>query len=211
MQVVVRNVRITFPKLFSGQEEQFNNAGDPYWSASFLLDRDHPDLPALKAAIAEAAKEKWPQQADAMLKQFFAKDKLPVHDGDLKASKPYGAAYAGMLYISARNNAKSGEAPRVFAAELDPSTKERRKVTSANDAHAPYSGAFVDVKLNLFGYNQGGGQGVGASISGIAVRPGPDGKPFGERLSGGAPAAASDFEKIPELPASATKSAADLF
>lgn len=207
MEYIVRNARITFPKILPGQEEQFEGKGDPYWSARFIIARDHPDLPGLKAAITEVTKKKHPNNYADQLKAFAAKDKLPIHDGDLLASKPYGAPYAGNLYVSARNNAETDAAPTVFAAEIDPATGERRAVKSINDPYFPYSGAYVDVKLTLFCYNQGGGQGVGARISGIAFRE------HGERLAGGAVAAASDFEKIPETAATKPtgKGAADLF
>ena len=81
-QVKLNNVRLTFPKLMPGQEEQFSGKGDPYWSASFLLGKDHPDLPKLREAIKAAAMAKWPQKWESQLKAAQAKDKLPVHDGD---------------------------------------------------------------------------------------------------------------------------------
>ena len=187
-RVKLTNVRITFPKLFRGQEEAFEGKGDAYWSSSFLLPKNHPDLEKLKAAIKGAAEAKWGQKAGAMLKAAYAKDKLPLHDGDLKADKPYGAAYAGMLYVSARNNAKAGGPPSVFDNVADPETGVARIITSANDAHAPYSGSYVDVIVNVFGYDSGGGQGVGASILGVQF------KKDGDRLAGGGVAAAEDFE-----------------
>jgi hypothetical protein len=181
------NVRAVFPKYFRGQEEQFEGKGDAYWNGSWILPRDHPQLPALKAKIKEAIEAKWPGKAAEMMKLFLAKDKLCLHDGDLKASKPYGAAYKGMLFVSARNNAKNNPPPSVFDNVKDPETGQARLITSANDAHAPYSGCYVNVMLNIFGYDQGGGQGVGAQILGVQFRE------DGERLAGGGVAAADDF------------------
>jgi hypothetical protein len=123
-----------------------------------------------------------------MLKILAAKDKLCLHDGDLKADKPYGAAYKGMLYISARNNARTGPPPVVFDNVKDPNTGQARAITSANDEKAPYSGCYVNVILSLFGYQQGGGEGIGAQILGVQFTK------DGERLAGGGVAAADDFE-----------------
>lgn len=207
LRVKLDNVRITFPKLFAGQEEQFNNKGDPYFSASFLMPADHPDLPKLKAAILAAATAKWGAKAGDMLKEFQIKDKLPVHDGALKASKPYGEAYKGMLYVSARNNAAKNPPVPVFDAVIDPATNMARVIPSAADAKAPYSGSYVNAIINVFGYSRDGGQGVGASIVGVQFHK------DGERLSGGESASASDFEAIvPEKSEAAQKQgAASLF
>lgn len=207
-QVKLNKVRLTFPKLFPGQEETFGGKGDPYWSASFLLSRDHPDLPKLREAIKAAAMAKWPQKFESQLKAAQAKDKLPVHDGDLKADKPYGSAYAGQLYVSARNNAKTGPAPSVFDKVTDPATGMAREIKSQSDKRAPYSGCYVNVILNLFAY-QNEGEGVAASIMGVQFCE------DGERLAGGVQAQAKDFEAIPDQTAKAAaadgKGAASFF
>lgn len=185
------NVRAVFPKLFAGQEEQFQGTGDAYWNGSFLLPKDHPQLEALKQKIREAAEFKWPGKGDAMLRVFQAKDKICLHDGDMKADKPYGAAYKGMLYVSARNNAAKGPPPGVFDNVIDPTTKEARIIKSPNDSRAPYSGSYVNVILNIFGYSAGGGEGVGASIGGVQFNK------DGERLAGGGLSSAKDFVAAP--------------
>lgn len=181
--VRINNVRITFPKLFPGQEDSFGGKGDPYFSASFIMPKDHPDLDKLEAAITEAAKQKWPQKFASHLKAARAKDKLPLHDGDLKADKPYGAAYAGNFYISARNNAKTSPAPTVVNAAA-------KKLDSANDPQAPYSGCYVNVFLSIYAY-QNEGEGIGASIAGVQFAS------DGERLSGGAVVSPADFGALP--------------
>lgn len=196
--VKLNRVRLTFPKLFPGQEEVYKGKGDPYWGASFLLDADHPDLPKLREAIKAAAMLKWPQKFDAELKAAQAKDKLPVHDGDLKADKPYGASYKGKLYVSARNNAKLGPAPAVFDKVIDPATGMAREIKSQSDPRAPYSGCYVNVILNLFGY-QNEGSGVAASIMGVQF------EDDGERLAGGVQAKANDFAAVPDKAAEQAK------
>lgn len=185
---LLKNVRITFPKLAEGDAEAFDGKGDAYYSASFILGADHPQMGEVKERIKQAAAAKFGDKAEDLLKVFAKKDKLPVHDGDLKSSKPYGAAYKDKLYISARNNARTNPPIPVFDNVKDPATGAARVISSKADAHFPYSGAYVNVYLNFFGYEQGGGQGIGASIGGVQWHA------DGERLSGGVTASASQFE-----------------
>lgn len=207
-RVKLNNVRITFPELFEPKEYKPGDGKGFFYSASFILPRDHPGIPALRAAIQAAAVAKWQNKADEMLAVAKAKDKLPVHDGDLKANKPYGAAYKGMLYVSARNKVTPQNLPpRVFALEQDPATGLAREIKAIEGR--PHSGEYVNVILDIFGYVQGGGEGVGASIAGVQSLN------HGERLAGGATASADDFDAVPvqqqEAAASSGKGAAALF
>lgn len=201
-KITLLNVRAVFPKYFKGQEEAFEGKGDPYWSGSFLLPKNHPQVEELKTLIRAASEAKFPGKGEAMLKVFQAKDKICLHDGDLKADKPYGAAYAGMLYVSARNNATKGPPPGVFDNIIDPKTGFARVIESANDPKAPWSGCYVNAILSVFGYAAGGGEGIGAQILGVQFAK------DGDRLAGGGVSAASDFVAIPGTPAAIPGTAA---
>lgn len=206
---LLMNVRAVFPKYFKGQEEAFEGKGDPYYSGAFLISPTDPQVAKIKEEIVKAARVKLGEKAEAELKIYSAKDKLPIHSGDLKADKPYGAAYKGMLFVSGRNNAKTNPPIPVYDNEIDPTTKVARVIESAADPKAPYSGCYVNVYLNFFAYSQGGGQGIGCSIAGVQFHK------DGERLSGGVSARAGDFEAIPaatgETVAASGKGAAALF
>jgi hypothetical protein len=206
---LLKNVRIVFPKLLKGQEEAFEGKGDPYYSASFIVSPDDPQIAGLKTAIRDAAVAKHKEKADDVLKVYQMKDKLPIHDGALKSGKPYGEAYKGKLYVSARNNAKTNPPVAVFDNVQDAATGHARAITESTDARFPYSGSYVNVFLNFFAYSAGGGEGVGASIAGVQFHA------DGERLAGGVTAKASDFAAVPaekkEAAASTGKGAAALF
>jgi hypothetical protein len=194
--LLLSNVRIVFPKLLAGQEEVFKgtvgaaNPGadkDPYFSAAFIITPTDPQLLTIKAEIERVAKAKFPANWEEMVKIFQAKDKLPIHDGMLKANKPYGAAYKGNHYVSARNNAKHGPVP-VYDNVQDPKTGESRVITSITDPKFPYSGSFCNAYVTFFYYNQGGGEGIGAGICGVQFHA------DGERLAGGVTAKAGAFK-----------------
>lgn len=188
---LLTNVRAVFPKYFKGQEEAFDGKGDPYYSGSFLISPTDQQIAKVREEIVKAARRKLGEKAEEQLKVFSAKDKLPIHAGELKAGKPYGAAYKGLLYISGRNNARTNPPIPVYDSVTDPATGFARVIESAADPKAPYSGSYVNVFLNFFHYNAGGGEGIGCSIAGVQFHK------DGERLAGGVVAAADDFKALP--------------
>lgn len=197
---LLKNVRAVFPKYHEGEAEAFEGKGDPYYSGSFLLEPTDPQVEAFKEEIRRVAKAKHPQDWEERLKVYAMKDKLPLHDGAMKAGKAYGSAFKGKLYVSARNNAKTNPPIPVYDNVIDPKTNEARVIKSKADPRSPYSGSFVNVYLNVFAYNAGGGEGIGASIAGVQFHA------DGERLAGGVTAKASDFVAVP--PAATAKAAA---
>jgi ssDNA-binding protein len=207
--VMLNNVRSVFPKFFEGQAEAFEGKGDPYYSGSFLLELTDPQIELVKAEQRRVVQAKHPTDWEERLKVYAMKDKLALHDGAMKAGKSYGAAYKGKLYVSGRNNAKTNPPIPVYDSEIDPATNEARVIKSIADKRAPYSGCFVNVYLNFFAYNAGGGEGVGASIAGVQFHA------DGERLSGGIIAKASNFVAVPAaakaVVAATGKGAASLF
>ena len=186
-RVKMNNVRLVFPVLDSPEEYRPGDGKGAYYSLSALFPKDHPDLPALSAAVRAAAKAKWGEKAEAMLQVAKSKDKLPVHDGDMKASKSYGAEYAGKLYLSARN--KAPDKPKLFDIFIDPATGLAREVKEAGKF---YSGCRVNLILNVFGYSRDGGEGIGAGIAAVQFLR------DDVRLAGGATASADEFDAVPE-------------
>lgn len=187
--LMLNNVRITFPNLF---EPKAAEAGQkPKFSASFLFAKDHPAAAELKNAIVKAAKEKWNEKADAILKELFAGNKLCLHDGDAKASY---AGYAGNLFVNASNDAR----PLVIGADRAPLVAADGK---------PYSGSYVNAKVSIWAQDNKFGKRVNASLMGVQFAR------DGERLAGGAVAQADDFQAIaPEKAADvAAQGAAALF
>src|SRR3990167_3361045 len=180
MKVHLKEVRLTFPQLF--EAKQVNGQGEPKFSAAFLIPRNHPQLAQVSAAIQEAADGKWGAKAGDMLKQLKAADRLPVHDGDGKSDYE---GYAGNLFVNASNKIR----PLVIDGTRAPLTASDGK---------PYSGCYVNAIVEFWAQDNQFGKRVNASLLGVQfVRD-------GERLAGGAVAAADDFEAIPETAAAKT-------
>lgn len=195
------DVRLTFPNIF--EAKQVNGQGDPKFSAAFIIRKDHPQLPAIKQAIADAALAKWgdaPTDApgpldaagnpttiklpkyQAMLKSLAAADKLCLHDGDAKSEIP---GYAGNFFINASN-------------KLRPLVVDGQKQVLDAASGKPYSGCYVNARIQFWGQDNQFGKRVNASLMGIQFLR------DGERLSGGGVAAADDFEAVPGTAAAGT-------
>ena len=187
MRITLKEVVIAYAQgIFEARAPE--QGGDPKYGAAFLFPRDHSAVKQLTDAVVTVAKEKWGAKADENLKQLKAADRLPVHNGD---TKPNSAGYPGKLYVNAANKIR----PVVIDAN-------KGALTAADGR--PYSGAVVNVILDIWPQDNKFGKRINASLLGVQfVRD-------GEKLAGGSTATADDFEAIPGTEGeTAPQSAAD--
>ena len=173
-RLTIKDVRIAYAQgIFTAKAAK---PGDKErYGAAFIFSASHPAVKEIAAAVVRAAKARWGDKSDEMLKQLKAGDRLPVHNGDAKASS---AGYAGNLYLNAGNVIR----PLVLDANKSPLT--------AGDGR-PYSGCFVNLMVEVWAQDNQHGKRINASLLGVQfVRD-------GERLAGGSTATADDFEAIP--------------
>lgn len=195
-KVTLKDVRLTFPQLW---EAKAREAGKPAkFSASFVFGKDHPQKAELERVMVEVAKAKWGEAKYMdVLKALKATDKLAVHDGDAKNQYQ---GYAGNLYVNASNSVR----PLIIGGGPD-----GKAPLTANDGK-PYSGCYVNAIIEVWAQDHPQhGKRINASLMGVQFLR------DGERLSGGATAAADDFEAIPQEAATAAaasgQGAASLF
>ena len=174
MEQHVKNVRISFPKLFNAESFAGDPTSKPAYSASFLLPPNHPQLKALKAAIVAVAKEKWAEKAPAMLKAIESKDASCLHDGNNKADTD---GYAGNFYLSARSYTR----PLVIDRDKTPLTEADGVI---------YGGCFVNVLVDIYAQDSQFGKRINAVLKGVQFLR--DGDSFG----GGAPASPDAFDDL---------------
>jgi len=188
MKVTLKDVRLTFPRLFEPQV--VNGQGEPKYSASALFSKTHPCVAEITKAIQSVAAAKWGAKAADQLKQLKAADRLPVHDGDGKADYD---GYAGNLFMNCSNKVR----PLVIDGNKSP--------LQATDGK-PYSGCYANMIVEFWAQDNQFGKRVNASLLGVQFLR------DGERLAGGSVAAADDFEAIPETAvAESGNGAASLF
>ncbi|MCO6551524.1 MAG: DUF2815 family protein [Gilliamella sp.] len=172
MKVKLQNVRLAFPKLFKA--EQVNGEGDPQFSATFILPKNHPNVKDIENAILQVAKEKWADKADAILKKVKAELKTCLKDGDLKADLE---GFAGNYFLSASNKTR-------------PYVINRDKTQLNPDDGVMYAGCYVYAVIDIWAMDNKFGKRICASLSGVQFYK------DGDAFTGGGIASDDDFDDL---------------
>lgn len=172
-QIVLRNVRLSFPQLF--EPKAVGTDGKPRYGASFLISKkDKANLDLINKEIARLVKDKFKG------KPLPEKDQ-PLHDGD---TKDYDG-YEGHFYLSANRSEKQKQ-PTVVDSDKTPLTEKDNR---------PYAGCYVNAIVRFFsmggvGDKQGGyGKKICCSLE--TVQFAKDGDPFG--------AARASLDDLPDI------------
>ena len=172
--IQLTKVRIIYPNVF---EPRSVMDSEPKYSATFLFAPDHSAHAAVKAAIEQAAKEKWGEKAPAVLKACRASAKTCLRNGDDKAVD----GFEGHMYISSSNKKKSAVWDRDGVTPL------------VADDGKPYGGCYVNAFVDIYALDMPGvGKGVWASLGSVQFHS--DGEPMGG--GGGAGASSMKFESV---------------
>ena len=175
-KIVLTNVRLAFPDIW--EPKSFGDSGGkPSCGASLLIDpaANAAVLEAAKAAVHQAATEKWLTKASDILKSLAAKgDAICLRKGDTKSEY---AGFAGMYYISARNPAR-------------PVVVDRNKAPLTREDGRPYAGCYVDASIDIWAQDNNYGKRINAKL--LALRFVRDGEAFGS----GSVGSADDFETL---------------
>jgi hypothetical protein len=172
MKIAIKNARLAFPNLFKATT--VNGGGEPAFSAAFLIPPDHPAVKEINDAAEKLGREKWGAKWAAIKKEIAAKDKMPLHDGDNKASY---AGFEGMMYINARNKTR----PLVLDRDKTPLTEQDGR---------PYAGCYVVGSIELWTQDNSYGKRINASLRGVQFYR------DGEAFAGGGTASEDEFEDL---------------
>ena len=142
-------------------------------SMSMIFPKD-TDLKPMKAAALKAAKEKFGDKAETLVKG--SNFKWPFKDGN--ADKPGDAAYADSVFVSCKNQKRVGVVD-----------KFNTVITSEEEF---FSGCYAIAEVNFAAYDHAtGGKGVGVYLNAVQMRS------KGESLGGGMTDATKVFEAAP--------------
>lgn len=147
--IVLQNVRLSFPRLFS--PEAGPNGGEAKYSAQFLIRKsDTASIETLNKALEAVAREKWGDKAPTMLETLKRNNMVCMRDGDLKGT----AEHADHFYMNASNR----QAPAVVGRSLE-----------KLDETTPlmYGGCYVNAKLQIWAQSNAYGKRINASLLGV--------------------------------------------
>lgn len=177
MQIIIKNVRNSYPNLFNAKEFKAGD-GKPRWSCTFMIEKGSENDKAIRAAIEAEAKNVWGAKAPAMLKGMESQgNKFCYIDGDIKTNNP---EYEGLMILATHRSAKMAR----------PVIIDRNKALLTIEDGKPYAGCYVNAKVEIY-CQQGENAGVRASFA--VVQFAADGDAF----STGVPSA-DDFDDVSE-------------
>lgn len=166
-KIMLRNVRLSYEHIFTPNALDDNQ--DPKYNATFIIPKDHADLPALRKALYEAGAEKypgafngtaWPTGYTCALKDG---DKDPFDDGTLLSEK--NPEYAGCYVLKAASTRR-------------PVVVDRKKTAVTEADGIIYSGCYVNASLAAGAYEYKKiKKGVTCYLNGVQFVA--DGEPFG--------------------------------
>lgn len=167
-QVVLKNVRLSYPDLFTpGLPPKDSAPGTKgKYGAQFIFAPDSDAAKVAKAAFIQAAKDKWGANYENILKVLESSKKC-LRQGDMNLDKD-GAVrngYADNLYLVARNKIK-------------PVIVDKNKAPLTEDSGKPYGGCYVNVSVDIYPMDKPGhGKSINATL--LAVQFAGDGEAFG--------------------------------
>lgn len=191
--LMLKRVPIAFPALASPQAI---GEGDPAYGGKFVIDpKDTALVTELEKAMADVAKAKWKDDADAVLAGLIEDRKVAFEHRPYvskKTRKPY-AGFEGMFALGTRTPI-SKPRPSVFDKAGEALIVDGKALaTPAEIERAIYSGALVHAKVEFWAQDNSFGQRINCTLLGVRFAG------EGERFGGGsAPAGAADFAEFDE-------------
>lgn len=174
-RVVLKNVRLSFPKLFKAEKYKGKEDSTPRYDAAFLVVKGSDIDKAIWAAIKEECKINYGAKADTKLAALRGDtNKFCYQDGDNTEREEY----EGNMILASHRNEDQGP-PKVVDKDKSPLTPASGK---------PYAGCYVNASVDIW-VQKGDYPGVRCTL--IAVQFCGDGDAFA-----GAPATDEDFEDL---------------
>lgn len=164
MQIKLKNVRLSFPDLFTARVNPQEPGSKPKFGASFLLHktRNAAEIAQIEAAVkALCAEKKWTPK---MLKSICLVDASSKVNS--KTGEPLDGYDSDHMVVSAR-------------AVRKPSTWNSDGTEVGEADNVLYAGCYVHALVDLFAYDKVAAHGKRICAGLVAVRFARDGEPFG--------------------------------
>ena len=162
-RVVVRDLIISFPKLFQPDDGPDPKNPRPRYAATLIATKEVQQSESwrqLQDAILLAAEKKFPGKGAAMVKS--GKIKTSIRDDGEDKGHPKGSLFF---------NARSIDPPGVVDRTADPATGKPRVITEDDQvvggAYEVYSGCIVHASVTPYYYDQAGNKGIAFALNNI--------------------------------------------
>ena len=170
-KIVLRNVRLSYEHIFKATA--FDDSQEPKFSATFIIPKDRPDLPAIKKAYFEAGQETFP--SDFTGKSWPKGFTCSLKDADVETNS------TGEI-LSEKNEVYKGCYILEANSTRRPITLNRNKSAVTEEDGIIYSGCYVNASLAAAGYTFGKvKKGVKCYLNGVQFVK--DGERFGTDAS----------------------------
>ncbi|HCR1107387.1 TPA: DUF2815 family protein [Klebsiella aerogenes] len=170
--MLLTNVRLSFPDLFVARK-QGESATEEKFAGTFLIPAGSEQEKAIEAEILRAAERKWPGKGAQIIKQIAGNNMRFCFRPE--GEKDY-AGYEGMRFFKATNSQR-------------PTIIDRDKTPLVQADGKPYSGCYVNVSVEFYGY-ENNGKGIAASLKGVQFFK------DGDAFAGGGVASPDEFEDL---------------
>lgn len=171
MRIMLKNVRLSFPALFSPKAIGDND--NAKYGATLLIDKsDKENLKKIHQAVEAAVEEGKTKKFEGKVPRKWRNE--PLRDGDDEKDTEKYPEFEGTYFITARSN----NAPQVVDNQVEPIL----------DQSEVYSGCYVNVTVSSFPYNFEGTKGISWGLGNVQKVK--DGEPLG----GGGEKAENEFE-----------------
>ena len=144
--MILKKVRVAFPHLFVPYAYQ--NGPNPKYEATLLIEKDDPQLEALKKACGAAKAKKF---GDKPVKELHN----PIREGD-----DMNEMFEGYWVVRAKSTPREDGTgkPGVVLPNLQPAGPDDIQ-----------SGDFVNVDINPYGYDVSGNKGIGIALNNVQL------------------------------------------
>lgn len=170
MKVILKDVVLSFPTLFTPKGFAGDPNSKPSYSASFLFDVDSASHKAMQAAMEQVAAEKWTKAGEGAktLSRLQKEGKTCLRDGNDKSFD----GYEGRMYVAARSPVQP------LLVHRDPFVRdEDGLIISQNGSPVPnrvtedsgllYGGAIVNATVDVYAQDSQYGKRINAVLRGI--------------------------------------------
>ena len=153
-QIKLKDVRLSFPELWTAKPFNNDSNSKPAFNAAFLFPKGGDVHKLVSATIQQVARESLGAEWEKQLSALKAQDRLCLRDGDIKSEYE---GYEGMMYLSSRSYVR-------------PTVKDKDGKTPllAEDGR-PYGGCYVNALVDIWyqSAKSGYGQRINAGLSGV--------------------------------------------